>query len=115
MHSLALRILRSTAVLATLYPSDPLVLDDWERTNVYDLELARTLGCTPGRAAEVRLAHDAQWQTLNPRQSPKLPLPMPRGWVLMHFIRRDVISTAASPRRGDSRVRPPNTTGRDPT
>jgi superfamily I DNA/RNA helicase len=67
MHSLALRILRSTAVLATLYPSDPLVLDDWERTNVYDLELARTLGCTPGRAAEVRLAHDAQWQTLNPQ------------------------------------------------
>jgi DNA helicase-2/ATP-dependent DNA helicase PcrA len=67
MHSLALRILRSAAVLATLYPSDPIVLDDWERENVYDLELANALRCTPGRAAQVRLAHDAQWQTLNPQ------------------------------------------------
>lgn len=65
MHSLALRILRSAAVLATLYPSDPMVLDDWETENVYDQELATALGCAPGRAAQVRLAHDAQWQTLN--------------------------------------------------
>jgi superfamily I DNA/RNA helicase len=65
MHSLALRILRSAAVLATLYPSDPIVLDDWETEKVYDQELATALGCTPGRAAQVRLAHDAQWQTLN--------------------------------------------------
>jgi superfamily I DNA/RNA helicase len=67
MHSLALRILRSAAVLATLYPSDPIVLDDWERENIYDQELATALGCTPGRAEQVRLAHDAQWQTLNPQ------------------------------------------------
>src|ERR1051325_5801778 len=67
MHSLALRILRSAAVLAPLYPADPMVLDDWERSNVYDLELATALGCPPGRAAEVRMAHDAQWQTLDPQ------------------------------------------------
>lgn len=67
MHALALRILRSAAVLATLYPSDPIVLDDWERENVYDQELATALGCPPGRAAQVRLAHDAEWQTLNPQ------------------------------------------------
>ena len=65
MHSLALRILRTANVLATLYPADPMVLDDWERSNIYDQELAIALGCTPGRAEEVRLAHDAQWQTLN--------------------------------------------------
>jgi len=49
MHSLALRILRSAAVPATLYPSDPIVLDDWETENVYDQELATAVGCTPGR------------------------------------------------------------------
>jgi hypothetical protein len=47
MHSLALRILRSAAVPATLYPSDPIVLDDWETENVYDQELATAVGCTP--------------------------------------------------------------------
>jgi|DewCreStandDraft_5_1066085.scaffolds.fasta_scaffold00555_5 DNA helicase-2/ATP-dependent DNA helicase PcrA len=66
MHSLALRILRSANLLATLYPANPAVLDDWERRHVYDIELANSLGCTPGRAAEIRAAHDAAWQTLNP-------------------------------------------------
>jgi DNA helicase-2/ATP-dependent DNA helicase PcrA len=66
MHSLALRILRR-ANLLTSYPSTPIILDDWEQTNIYDSELASSLGCTPGRAAEIRLAHDAQWQTLNPQ------------------------------------------------
>jgi superfamily I DNA/RNA helicase len=66
MHALALRLLRSAAVLATLFPDDPFVLDDWERENVYDVELAAALVSTPTRASEVRLAHDAQWQTLNP-------------------------------------------------
>ncbi len=66
MHSLALRILRR-ANLLTSYPSTPIILDDWEQTNVYDSELASSIGCTPGRAAEIRLAHDAQWQTLNPQ------------------------------------------------
>lgn len=66
MHALALRILRAANVLATLYPSDPRVLDEWETSDVYDEELAHDLGCPPGRAEEVREAHDAQWQTLNP-------------------------------------------------
>ncbi len=66
MHSLALRILRR-ANLLTSYPSTPIILDDWEQTNVYDSELASSIGCTPGRAEEIRLAHDAQWQTLNPQ------------------------------------------------
>jgi DNA helicase-2/ATP-dependent DNA helicase PcrA len=66
MHSLALRILRR-ANLLTSYPSTPIMLDDWEQTKVYDREFAGSLGCTPSRAAEIRLAHDAQWQTLNPQ------------------------------------------------
>jgi superfamily I DNA/RNA helicase len=66
MHSLALRILRR-ANLLTSYPSTPIMLDDWEQTNVYDREFAGSLGCTPSRAAEIRFAHDAQWQTLNPQ------------------------------------------------
>ena len=66
MHSLALRILRR-ANLLTSYPSTPIMLDDWEQTNIYDREFASSLGCTPSRAAEIRLAHDAQWQTLNPQ------------------------------------------------
>ena len=66
MHSLALRILRR-ANLLTSYPCTPIMLDDWEQTNIYDREFASSLGCTPSRAAEIRLAHDAQWQTLNPQ------------------------------------------------
>jgi superfamily I DNA/RNA helicase len=58
MHSLALRLLRSAAVLATLFPNDPFVLDDWERKNLYDVDLARALTSTPTRASEVRLAHE---------------------------------------------------------
>lgn len=64
MHSLALRILRR-ANLLTSYPSTPIILDDWEQTNVYDSELASSMGCTPSRAEQIRLAHDARWQTLN--------------------------------------------------
>ena len=64
MHALALRILRR-ANLLTSYPSTPIILDDWEQANVYDKELASSLGCTPSRAAEIRLAHDAHWQTLS--------------------------------------------------
>ncbi|MEK6701746.1 MAG: ATP-dependent helicase [Planctomycetota bacterium] len=67
MHSLALRILRR-ANLLTAYPSTPMLLDDWEQTQVYDAELAAHLGCQPGRASEIRLAYDAEWQTLNPAQ-----------------------------------------------
>jgi DNA helicase-2/ATP-dependent DNA helicase PcrA len=66
MHSLALRILRMGNLL-TSYPSTPIILDSWEQSNIYDKELASSLGCRPSRASEIRLAHDAQWQTLNPK------------------------------------------------
>ncbi len=66
MHSLALRILRLANLLAS-YPSTPIMLDSWEQANIYDRECAGSMGCTPSRAAQIRLAHDAQWQTLNPQ------------------------------------------------
>jgi DNA helicase II / ATP-dependent DNA helicase PcrA len=92
MHSLALRILRTANVLATLYPADPMVLDDWERSNVYDQELATALGCTPGRAAEVRLAHDAQWQTLNPQAIAQAAITNSEryGFEAFHATRRNL-------------------------
>lgn len=92
MHSLALRILRSAAVLATLYPDDPLVLDDWETNNIYDLELATDLGCSRGRAAEVRQAHDAQWQTLNPQSIAQSAITQAeiQGFNSFHSTRRNL-------------------------
>jgi DNA helicase-2/ATP-dependent DNA helicase PcrA len=92
MHSLALRLLRSAAVLATLFPDDPIVLDDWEREKIYDVELATALGSTPTRAREVRLAHDAQWQTLNPdliAQPPIMPEEITR-FNAFHSARRNL-------------------------
>lgn len=65
MHSLALRILRKAGLLIS-YPSTPIMIDDWEQAKVYDTELAATIGCAPKRAREIRLAHDAKWQTLSP-------------------------------------------------
>jgi DNA helicase II / ATP-dependent DNA helicase PcrA len=65
LHALALRILRQ-ANLLNRYPANPVMLDRWEQKHLYDKELATSLGCTPSRAAQIRLAHDAQWQTLNP-------------------------------------------------
>lgn len=66
MHALALRLLRTGNLLGQLYPSDPAILDNWESKAIYDQEFARYAGCTPTRAAEIRNAHDARWQTLDP-------------------------------------------------
>jgi DNA helicase-2/ATP-dependent DNA helicase PcrA len=92
MHSLALRILRTANVLTTLYPADPFVLDDWEREHIYDLELSQVLGCPPGRAAEVRLAHDAQWQTLNPQAiaQPVITPAEQAGFNVFHTTHRNL-------------------------
>lgn len=42
LHSLALRALRAAGLLA--YPSDPLVMDDWELRNILDAEFSRHSG-----------------------------------------------------------------------
>jgi ATP-dependent DNA helicase UvrD/PcrA len=94
MHALALRILRSAAVLTTLYPDDPIVLDDWEQGNLYDLEMANAIGCTPGRAAEIRYAHDTQWQTLNPQSIAQAAITNAErnGFDIFHTTRRNLYS-----------------------
>src|SRR6185503_309781 len=66
MHSLALRILRRGNLLSHYPSGTPIMLDDWEQVKIYDAELSATIGCTPSRAGEIRLAYDAAWQTLDP-------------------------------------------------
>jgi DNA helicase II / ATP-dependent DNA helicase PcrA len=63
MHSLALRSLRRANLLHA-FPADPMVLDDWEQENIFDPELGLFGGFSPTRAAEIREAYDAYWQTL---------------------------------------------------
>lgn len=64
MHSLALRILRRANLLGA-FPADPMILDQWEQANIFDAEFSGTANVTRGRATKtIRLAYDAQWQTL---------------------------------------------------
>lgn len=93
MHSLALRILRRANLLSS-YPSTPIMLDDWEQKKVYDREFASSLGCTPSRAEDIRIAHDAQWQTLNPQyvaQAQITPAEV-RGFNAFHCARTNLYS-----------------------
>jgi DNA helicase-2/ATP-dependent DNA helicase PcrA len=94
LHALALRILRNANLLVALYPDDPSVLDDWERKSIYDRELSNTLGCTPTRAGEVRLAHDAAWQTLNPAfiNQPAITAGEKAGFTAFHTTRANLYS-----------------------
>jgi DNA helicase-2/ATP-dependent DNA helicase PcrA len=65
LHSLALRSLRAAGLL--VYPTDPLVLDDWELDNLHDPEYSSATGFRPGRVAgsppararQVRLEYEA--------------------------------------------------------
>ncbi|MCH7998835.1 MAG: ATP-dependent helicase [Chloroflexi bacterium] len=63
MHSLALSTLRRANLLA-MFVTGPVILDDWEQQNIFDVEFAHRFNTTPGRAKEIRLAYDAYWQTL---------------------------------------------------
>jgi DNA helicase-2/ATP-dependent DNA helicase PcrA len=80
--------------LTTLYPSDPVVLDDWEREQVYDVELGNALDRPRTRAGQVRLAHDAQWQTLNPQfiAQPAITQAERQGFNAFHWTRRNLYS-----------------------
>ena len=65
MHSLALKLLASANLLASMYPAPPVVLDRWQQENIFDTEFSTTANITPKRAKEVRAAYDAHWQTLS--------------------------------------------------
>lgn len=77
LHSLALYILRKTGNLAQ-YPTDPVILDDWELDNIFDSEFSGSIGITPTRASEIRRDHEAFWSTgiWNPANLPPLNNPV---------------------------------------
>ena len=63
LHSLALRLLRQAGQLE-MYPTRPLVLDDWELTNIYDAEFgeAQTIA-SKRRREQIRRYYEALWST----------------------------------------------------
>ena len=66
MYSLALRTLKSANLLQGFPTANPMILDDWEQTEIFDTELETTLtGSGMARAKEIRRAYDAYWQTLH--------------------------------------------------
>jgi DNA helicase-2/ATP-dependent DNA helicase PcrA len=65
LHSLALRILRAAGLL-TRFPTDPLVLDDWELENIFDGEFGDHSGIgSKIRREDIRRYHEAYWSTGN--------------------------------------------------
>lgn len=62
LHSLALRLLRAAGQLAT-YPAEPLVMDDWEVENIFDLEFGTVHGIGKRRREEIRRHQEAFWVT----------------------------------------------------
>ena len=61
LHSLALRILRSAGLLN--YPSNPMVMDNWELKEIFDYEFSRESGIRTKRCGEIRQYHEAFWST----------------------------------------------------
>ena len=63
LHSLALRLLRQAGQLE-MYPTRPLVLDDWELENIYDAEFGEAQGIASKRRREhIRRYYEALWST----------------------------------------------------
>ena len=62
LHSLALRTLRAAGLL-TAYPSDPLVMDNWEVQTVFDGEFRHIEGIGKTRCEDIRREHEAFWST----------------------------------------------------
>ena len=62
LHSLALRTLRAAGLL-TAYPSDPLVMDNWEVKTIFDGEFRHTQGIGSTRCEDIRREHEAFWST----------------------------------------------------
>ena len=62
LHSLALKILKSSGRL-NRFPVDPLVLDDWEIKNIFDLEFSTSHSYNKKRAADIRKYHESIWET----------------------------------------------------
>jgi len=81
-HSLALRLLR-LAHLLQAFPTDPLVMDEWEQEYIFDAEFAVVANADRQRAGEVRAAYEAAWNTLN--QGPLQPINLEDQNAFMAF------------------------------
>lgn len=73
LHSLALYILRRTGNLNT-FPTDPIVMDDWELNTIFDAEFGHINNINYTRCGEIRRDHEAFWSTGN-WNPPNLPIP----------------------------------------
>lgn len=63
LHSLALRTLRLAGALEA-YPVDPLVLDEWELSNIFEPEFGESAGVgSIVRRRHIRRDHEALWST----------------------------------------------------
>lgn len=62
LHALALRVLRIAGKLAA-YPTEPMIMDDWELKNIFDGEFGKIYGINGPRCAEIRREHEAFWST----------------------------------------------------
>ncbi len=62
LHSLALRVLREAGQL-DVYPTQPLVLDEWEVENIFDEEFGEVHGYGKKRRRQIREEHEAFWST----------------------------------------------------
>lgn len=49
--------------MLTAYPVNPLVLDNWELKNIFDVEFSHQSGATPSRCEVIRREHEAFWST----------------------------------------------------
>lgn len=92
LHSLALNILRKTGNLTT-YPTDPMIMDDWELNMIFDAEYGHSISANPSRCQEIRREHEAFWSTGN-WNPPNLPIPK----VPIIAAERASFSTFYSPR-----------------
>ena len=63
LHSLGLSALRAAGMLS-YFPTDPMVLDQWESENIFDSEFGRiVVGSNPSRPKAIREQHEAFWST----------------------------------------------------
>jgi DNA helicase-2/ATP-dependent DNA helicase PcrA len=62
LHALALTVLQKANQLGG-YPVRPLVLDDWEVTNIFDAEFVAATGYGGERSEQIRREHEAFWNT----------------------------------------------------
>lgn len=73
LHSLALYILRRTGNLTT-FPINPIIMDDWELSFIFDSEYSYSISTNPTRCQEIRREHEAYWSTGN-WNPPNLAIP----------------------------------------